>query len=861
MFDAGTIWASEGNALIAEEDIIKTTAGKLTLDAGRGDSTIYLAGDVKTLDGDLVFEDRVEANNDDSDQMFDADGEGKDLIADEDIIKTTIGSLTLGAGTQHVEDEATIYLAGDVTTVNGDLIFWDKVIANDDSSDQVFDADGDGKDLIADDDIIKTTIGSLTLGAGTQDVEDEATIYLAGDVKTDDGDLIFWDKVIANDTTSDQVFNADGEGKDLMADDDIIKTTVGNLTLGAGSGSDAWIDLNGDVRVEDGSLTIWDKFKAFGDLIASEDIMLTDDGYFDGTGSPLDQTANAQNGTLTAEGWLWKTTPGNLYLLGNNDDPEHQGGKAIDLQYAGCLPAASTCEGNLELYAPNGDIQISGDLTTFGWCEDPPDICEWYDRPTTGGVSVIAENGKIYTEGAFAETSPGVFEPALNIGIVGNSDQLYEGGALGVDLLPGPGKAAIVVMSSQDLIFGPDTMLIARGTYYDDGSVDDRPGVGFLATPGTAIPSPGPVRDEGIPIDVAVYVASTGTDTDPLAGQGDVHLDGRAIDVADGGTMVVDAYDTVTFGDFDTFDLEGFEDCEDLACFLIKLALRFHEDIDFEDLCAYAAVYEWPVEPTLEDFEDFLNDYFDEGFFFNIDRMEVVSRITEWLPEAAYYDRLPYAGDPAGVAAFEAFIGGDYILRGAGLGNPFIMDGRAWVLEDLAEWAPLGEAQVAEAEAVAFGPGGCPPLMAWLAGELGIPEETIRVYLADAFLYSTAIQPCDACARLMDAATVLEDTEGTRIAALAQVVNEFVAPDAPIAPEQMASIASTMVSPEAGTQYAAAGEWLDALAEYVGILNAEMGFSVPESIAFVNKYLTPIAELDNASVAAYVEAQLAALGG
>ena len=36
---------------------------------------------------------------------------------------------------------------------------------------------------------------------------------------------------------------------------------------------------------------------------------------------------------------------------------------------------------------------------------------------------------------------------------------------------------------------------------------------------------------------------------------------------------------------------------------------------------------------------------------------------------------------------------------------------------------------------------------------------------------------------------------------------------------------------------------------------------VPESVAFVSKYVTPIAEGDNASLAAYVEARLAALGG
>ena len=645
----------------------------------------------------------------------------------------------------------------------------------------------------------------------------------------------------------------DAEGGALWADGWLHKTKEGDLTLAGETG----IDLDGTVEVQHGSLTIEDDFTAAGNLLASDNVTFegsTVNGTLDGVGLQAIAAAySGGTGTLTASGWLWKTTPGDLYLHGNNP-----GIDAISLNYAGCLPAASTCLGNLGLYAPNGDIQISGDLTAFGWCEYPPDICEWYDRPT-GGVSVIADNGKIYTEGASPDND------TLNIGIVGNSDQLYQGGALGVDLPYGPGKAAIVVMSNEDLKFGPDTMLIARGTYYGDGSVDDRPGVGFLATPGTAIPPGGPVRDEGIPIDVAVYVASTGTDTDPGAGQGDVHLDGRAIDVAEGGTMVVDAYDTVTFGDFDTFDLEGVEDCEDLACFLIKLALRFHEDIDFGDLWNAVQAYEWPEDPTFEElkesFEDFLNDYFDEGFFFNIDRMEVCSRITEWLWQAWLYDRLRYALDPAGIAAFEAFIGGDYILRGAGLGNPLITDGRAWVLEGDTPPATFGEAQIPGAEETAFAEGGCPMLMEWLAGELGIPEETIQVYLADTFLYSTAIQPCDACARLRDAATILEDLEGTGIAAMAQVVNEFVAPDAPIAPEQIASITSAVTSPEAGTTYAAAGEWLDALAEYVAILNTEIGLSVPDSVAAVSKYVTPITEGDNENLATYVAARLAALGG
>ena len=158
-----------------------------------------------------------------------------------------------------------------------------------------------------------------------------------------------------------------------------------------------------------------------------------------------------------------------------------------------------------------------------------------------------------------------------------------------------------------------------------------------------------------------------------------------------------------------------------------------------------------------------------------------------------------------------------------------------------------------------FGFGGCAALMAWLADELGIPAEDIQVFVANTFVTSTDIQPCDACARLKDAADILGDAQGTYAAALGQVVNEFVSPGAPIAPEQMASIASALSSPAAGTQYAAAGQWLDALVQYVGIMTTEMGMSASDSVAFAGKYVTPLA--GDTSVAAYVQARLAALGG
>ena len=137
-----------------------------------------------------------------------------------------------------------------------------------------------------------------------------------------------------------------------------------------------------------------------------------------------------------------------------------------------------------------------------------------------------------------------------------------------------------------------------------------------------------------------------------------------------------------------------------------------------------------------------------EGRIFNVDRLEVVSRLTEWLFEASIYGTLPHPYNPEIV---EAFIGGDYILRGAGLGNLLITDGRAWVLEDPVDPAPLyGEAGAA-VDKEEFGEGGCPQLMNWLAVEIGVPAEDIQVALAGALALNTDIQPCEMCARLMEA--------------------------------------------------------------------------------------------------------------
>jgi hypothetical protein len=97
------------------------------------------------------------------------------------------------------------------------------------------------------------------------------------------------------------------------------------------------------------------------------------------------------------------------------------------------------------------------------------------------------------------------------------------------------------------------------------------------------------------------------------------------------------------------------------------------------------------------------------------------------------------------------------------------------------------------------------------------------------------------------------------MAALAAVVNEVAPPDVPPSPEQMILIAATLAShTNDDTQYAAAGQWLDTLALYVGILNNELGYSKAESVAFADKYVAPVRGT-SPNIAAYVESRLAAL--
>lgn len=751
-----------------DEDFAPTTAGsEIDIDTleghlDLGDTTISTTSDLSEA-GNVTFT----AHRSLKDGVSGGSGNSLTVNADGDInLKKRSGIYFTGGGGVELNSDGIINLNADITaddvTLNGEVEAFGML-------NRTIDA-GTGKLEIAGD-ITKSGAGKLIL-AGEDDIN------LTGDVTGDGGNHVVFENVVYATGSGDQKF--DTEVGTLTAKGDITKTTSGSLLL-KGSGG---IDLDGTVDVEKGSLIIQHSFTAGGNLTAEYSVGLLDDGVFDGE---ADQLVEATNGTVATYGWLRKTEPGDLTLRGGSDE------LAVDLNDAGPGNGVSTCAGNI-IIEGNGDIQVGVDLITT-----------LESSCGGGGVSVISKNGKIYTKdisGGDPKNNGEDTEYALNVTIEGYSDDAT---GAGVDLPYGEGKAAIIVMSKEDLKLGEESTLRAASQYYGD-EVDDRPGVGFLAESENI---GGHVRDQGDPIDVAIYAASI---------EGDVEVNGNImvenlfpVGKQNGApynpTVVLDADNTVSF------DPEG---------------LRT----------------------------------FGSGTF----SLEVCSRKTEWLKDAVANATLPYAGDPEFI---RTFLGGDYdyVLRGAGLDNLAIEDGRAWVLEDLKDDTPEEPAHL---DAMAYFEerppfeveDECPALMAWAAEELGL-EGDIQTYLAGAYVYTTDLQPCEMCARLRDAATILADEDGAQIAALGVVINEFVAPPAPISEEQMASIGQALaLHTDDGTYYAAAGQWLDTLVEYIGILNSEIGWSMADSAAFVTtKYVAPATADVDATVVAYVEARLAALGG
>jgi VCBS repeat-containing protein len=158
---------------------------------------------------------------------------------------------------------------------------------------------------------------------------------------------------------------------------------------------------------------------------------------------------------------------------------------------------------------------------------------------------------------------------------------------------------------------------------------------------------------------------------------------------------------------------------------------------------------------------------------------------------------------------------------------------------------------------------GCPALVKWAAEEVGIDQRLVQIWVDNSLASTGSIQPCDACAGLMNAAKILKDADGTHIAALTQVVNQFASSTAPPTEQQMSAIAEAIArNTDEDSYYATAGQYLDALVAYVGILSTNFGFSAEESVQLVtDKYVNRLTQGQSVGVAAFLAASLAALGG
>ena len=617
--------------------------------------------------------------------------------------------------------------------------------------------------------------------------------------------------------------------------------------------SDENMDINartfvslGDDVISGGSMDITantDLVSSGGDFVAQDDLTISGTslslwrwgwtvdeaglGTWDG-----DQSILSETGTVTVNSSINKIHAGQLFIDGGSDD------LAVDLKGSVYVP------GNVYI-SGLGDIRLAERTTISGMGKyysnafntTPTDEFESLDRTYgegRGGVSIISEAGKIFTArplgpvAAAADTAIRVEEGGRlinNIRIEGYSD--YRNG-IGVDLPYGEGEAAIVLMSSETVELGSNANLYARGWYVPEGEglqgetgVDDRPGVDLLQTDGTVIG--GFERNEGDPIDVAIYVASTendvivhGTSLNSIVvdnGAGIFTSDARIQSEGAPGnaTVVLDAWDTVDFPELE----------------------QLLESADEEGLMQFFRQLEG--EPA--------------GY-----RLEVVSRITQWLSEAITNGTLPFADNPA---LMEALLGNDYVLRGAGAED----NSRAWVLED-----PTGDVGVAPLAVLALPElKGCPVEMDAAASELAMNTDDLQLLIGNSLAANPNLQPCKACQKLVTAASILNDADGARMAAMNQIFSTMAPIDAPFTPEISASVATAFANisnndPEYA-QYALANEYINAFVDYVAVLGDDLQAPVGDPVAYtLEKHGEAITAGENPNVAAYIMAQLQASG-
>jgi filamentous hemagglutinin family protein len=680
--------------------------------------------------------------------LFDQTGGGELTLTD---VSTVDGPIAISADSGNIT-AASVNAGGNyavmlTTTTSGNVVV-DSVASADNtivinSAGSIEENPDDDVDLTAVELDLNAADGIGVAGA----IETSATLINAN---TTDGDIDI-DNVNSNPVTAGSLTT--GSGNILFS-----QSGGGSLEVTTASTADGsiGIDVTGtDADLKVGNITAGGSGNV--DLTATEGEITQDSGTITANGGSLAMTqrdaldiknftfANQINTDISLQSYDGSVTAVDL-ANGGKDENAADKWKSI----------AATAEDNI-VFQGSGDIKIGGDLTS-----------------TSGGVSIISDNGGIYDAGSYnyTMTSGTVLD---NVSIYGYSD-----GTAGVDLPAGSGKAAIILQSEKDLNLGQNCILTATGSY--DPTSDERQDVIFEL--------------DGEPIDIAIYLSSfnadSGTGSNVEVGSSRISINNSPGE----GTLVIDAYDTVTFTD--TFENS------------LKL-----------------------------------------GGASDIKRLEATSRITADLQSAINFGTLPHADNPAGIADGEFVLsGGVYVLRG-----PATLLAKASILAltgpvPLVPPVPLEAEDRGEVEE-----DNRDTLMQWLVDELG--EGNVQTYLARAYPPSlnTDLRPYKAAARLRNFATIIKDTEGDQIAALTQVVNEFIETPDPPSEEQMALIVSALTDKaDTGTHYALAAQWIDSLVEYVGVLNTEIGWTSEKSVAFVmKKYGSQLTEGDDMRAAMFVQ--------
>ncbi len=361
-----------------------------------------------------------------------------------------------------------------------------------------------------------------------------------------------------------------------------------------------------------------------------------------------------------------------------------------------------------------------------------------------------------------------------NVTITGYSDTTGSGVKLPVS--SEPGTAAIVIWSKlKDLNLGPNATLTANGSYDDSVAtgVDDRLGVNFLIPPPES-------AEAGERIDVAIYLGSFNHILPGGAG-GNITVDSTVLIPLANGTMVIDAYDTVE-----------------------PFGIKFTDSDPWSNIT---------------------------------NSLEVVSRISQTLDDAADNKRLPHADEARSDIVPSWFRGEKYVLRGKDailaevLGK---IEPVPLVLPKPLEPEDQGQVEIERRDAAVLG--------------LGDKPELARAYPPS---LNTDLNLDKAAQILFVLMPILRDS--SRIAILNNIVVEIWQDvDQPITPEQEAMIAQRM----SGTP---AEEWVAALTEYVDVMSTMVGRPKTESVLWVMQtYVIPQAEqgLLQDQTVAFLEAQI-----